>query len=116
VLDPAAHAGGVVASGRDSRSKSWLRIRAVARPATRSCCTRNPQRWFDVMVWPVVDSILFGSIGVYFVRQHGGASRGRTSAAFLLAGIVLFHVVFQARGESRDRLHGGRRGRATSST
>jgi ABC-2 type transport system permease protein len=54
---------------------------------------RAPQRWFDVIVWPVVDAILFGSIGVYFGRQHGTAA---ASAAFLLAGIVLFHVVFQA--------------------
>ena len=54
---------------------------------------RAPQRWFDVIVWPVVDAILFGAIGVYFGRQHGTAS---ASAAFLLAGIVLFHVVFQA--------------------
>src|SRR6202521_884432 len=54
---------------------------------------RAPQRWFDVIVWPVVDAILFGAIGVYFGRQHGTAG---ASAAFLLAGIVLFHVVFQA--------------------
>ena len=54
---------------------------------------RAPQRWFDVIVWPVVDAILFGAIGVYFGRQHGTAA---ASAAFLLAGIVLFHVVFQA--------------------
>lgn len=54
---------------------------------------RAPQRWFDVVVWPVVDAVLFGAIGVYFGRQQGAAS---ASAAFLLAGIILFHVVFQA--------------------
>ena len=54
---------------------------------------RAPQRWFDVIVWPVVDAVLFGALGVYFGRQHGAAA---TTAAFLLAGIVLFHVVFQA--------------------
>ena len=54
---------------------------------------RAPQRWFDVIVWPVVDAILFGAIGVYFGRQHGTAA---ASVAFLLAGIILFHVVFQA--------------------
>jgi ABC-2 type transport system permease protein len=54
---------------------------------------RAPQRWFDVVVWPVVDAILFGAIGVYFGGQNGTAAAG---AAFLLAGIILFHVVFQA--------------------
>jgi ABC-2 type transport system permease protein len=68
------------------------RVRAIARRQAY-VLKRAPQRWFDVIVWPVVDAILFGSIGVYFGRQHGTAA---TSAAFLLAGIVLFHVVFQA--------------------
>jgi ABC-2 type transport system permease protein len=68
------------------------RVRAIARRQAY-VLKRAPQRWFDVIVWPVVDAILFGAIGVYFGRQHGTAV---TSAAFLLAGIVLFHVVFQA--------------------
>ncbi len=54
---------------------------------------RAPQRWFDVVVWPVVDALLFGAIGVYFARQSGAGAKG---AGFLLAGILLFHVVFQA--------------------
>jgi ABC-2 type transport system permease protein len=41
----------------------------------------------------VVDALLFGAIGVYFARQAGTGSKG---VAFLLAGILLFHVVFQA--------------------
>ena len=54
---------------------------------------RNPQRWFDVLVWPVVDTILFGAIlGVYFGSHKSSVSAG----AVFLAGIVLFHVVFQA--------------------
>jgi ABC-2 type transport system permease protein len=68
------------------------RVRAIARRQS-FVLRRAPQRWFDVIVWPVVDAILFGAIGVYFGRQHGTAA---SSAAFLLAGIVLFHVVFQA--------------------
>jgi len=68
------------------------RVRAVARRQSY-VLKRAPQRWFDVIVWPVVDAILFGAIGVYFGSQHGAAA---ASAAFLLAGIVLFHVVFQA--------------------
>ncbi|MBA2325410.1 MAG: ABC transporter permease [Actinobacteria bacterium] len=70
----------------------WLRIRAVARRHAY-VLQRAPQRWFDVVVWPVVDAVLFGAIGVYFSRQSGVGDRG---VGFLLAGILLFHVVFQA--------------------
>jgi ABC-2 type transport system permease protein len=71
---------------------SWLRIRAVARRHAY-VLQRSPQRWFDVVVWPVVDAVLFGAIGVYFADQSGA---GPKSVGFLLAGILLFHVVFQA--------------------
>ncbi|MBM3670762.1 MAG: ABC transporter permease [Actinobacteria bacterium] len=54
---------------------------------------RAPQRWFDMVVWPVVDAVLFGAIGIYFGQQQGGTA---ASVAFLLSGIILFHVVFQA--------------------
>jgi ABC-2 type transport system permease protein len=71
---------------------SWLRIRAVARRHAY-VLQRSPQRWFDVVVWPVVDALLFGAIGVYFADQTGAGAKG---AGLLLAGILLFHVVFQA--------------------
>ncbi len=71
---------------------SWLRIRAVARRHAY-VLQRAPQRWFDVVVWPVVDAVLFGAIGVYFGEQAGASEK---SVGFLLAGILLFHVVFQA--------------------
>lgn len=71
---------------------SWLRVRAVARRHAY-VLQRSPQRWFDVVFWPVVDAILFGSLGVYFSRASGTGAEG---VAFLLAGIILFHVVFQA--------------------
>ena len=71
---------------------SWLRIRAVARRHAY-VLQRAPQRWFDVVFWPVVDAVLFGSLGVYFSRATGSGQKG---VAFLLAGIILFHVVFQA--------------------
>src|SRR4051812_40450350 len=74
------------------RAMSWLRIRAVARRHAY-VLQRAPQRWFDVVFWPVVDAILFGSLGVYFARASGG---GQAAVGFLLAGILLFHVVFQA--------------------
>ena len=68
------------------------RIRAVSRRHAY-VLQRAPQRWFDVVVWPVVDAILFGSLGVYFAKN---SDTGQSGVAFLLAGILLFHVVFQA--------------------
>jgi ABC-2 type transport system permease protein len=46
---------------------------------------RGPHRWFEVGFWPVMDAILWGSLGVYMSRA-GSA----TPVIFLLAGIVLF--------------------------
>lgn len=70
----------------------WLRVTAIARRHAY-VLQRAPQRWFDVVFWPVVDALLFGSLGVYFSRQ---SNVGNTGVGFLLAGILLFHVVFQA--------------------
>ncbi len=72
----------------------WVRVKAIARRHWY-VLLRAPQRWFDVVIWPVVDAILFGSIGLYFGTQNGGGN-GEEAAGFLLAGIILFHVLFQA--------------------
>jgi ABC-2 type transport system permease protein len=69
-----------------------IRVLAIARRHAY-VLQRAPQRWFDVVFWPVVDALLFGSLGVYFSRQ---STIGRAGVGFLLAGILLFHVVFQA--------------------
>jgi ABC-2 type transport system permease protein len=55
---------------------------------------RSPHRLFDVTVWPVVDTLLFGSLAVFFSRA-GGAG-GRTGAGYLIAGVLLWHVVYQS--------------------
>src|SRR6476646_2465044 len=68
------------------------RIRAVARRHAY-VLQRAPQRWFDVVIWPVVDAVMFGAIGVYFSQQSGTGEKG---IGYLLAGILLFHVVFQS--------------------
>jgi len=47
-------------------------------------------------VWPIVDTVLFGSLGVFFARQGGPSSPAQAGAAYLLSGIVLWHVVYQA--------------------
>jgi ABC-2 type transport system permease protein len=54
---------------------------------------RGWHRWFDVAVWPVVDTVIWGSIGVY-VDQQGGAARSGTG--YMLVGILLMHVLYQS--------------------
>jgi ABC-2 type transport system permease protein len=55
---------------------------------------RSPHRLFDVAVWPVVDVLLFGSIGVFAAsRATSGAAQ---FALYLLVGVILWHVVYQA--------------------
>ena len=48
-----------------------LRVWAVARRHAY-VLRRSPHRLFDVTVWPIVDTVLFGSLGVYFVHQGDG--------------------------------------------
>jgi len=71
---------------------SLWRIAAVA---TRHAYVlkRSPHRLFDVVMWPVVDTMLFGSIGVFASRSSHGAAQ---VPLYLMAGIVLWHVVYQA--------------------
>ena len=49
------------------------RVGAVARRHAY-VLKRGPHRWFDILVWPVVDTVTWGSIG-RFVDQQGGAAR-----------------------------------------
>ncbi len=80
-----------VAPARSDARASWLRIRAVA---VRHAYTlrRSPHRLFDLTIWPLVDVLLFGSIGVFV----GGRAGGTTAFGYLLSGVVLWHVVYQA--------------------
>jgi len=55
---------------------------------------RSPHRLFDVLVWPVVDVLLFGSIGVFAASRAAGG--GAQVVLYLLVGVVLWHVVYQA--------------------
>jgi ABC-2 type transport system permease protein len=75
----------------DRPSFSWLRVRTVVR-RHGYVLFRSPHRWFDIAFWPVFDVILFGSLGA-FVAQQNDTSRAATP--YLLAGIMLFHVLFQ---------------------
>ncbi len=73
-------------------STVW-RVLAIARRHAY-VLQRSPHRLFDVLVWPVVDVLLFGSIGVF------AASRATTGAQqvalYLLVGVILWHIVYQA--------------------
>ncbi|HEX7168191.1 MAG TPA: ABC transporter permease [Acidimicrobiales bacterium] len=78
----------------ERKSSSWLRVRAIARRHWY-VMRRSPHRLFDVTIWPVVDVLLFGSLGTFFARAEGG-SAGQSAFGYLLAGIVLWHVVYQS--------------------
>jgi len=55
---------------------------------------RSPHRWFDVFIWPLVDVLLWGSLGVFVADQSSDAERA--GVTYLLAGILLFHVLYQS--------------------
>lgn len=75
------------------RRAPWLRILAVSRRHAY-VLWRSPHRFFDIFFWPVVDVLLWGSLGVFVSSQTADADRA--GATYLLAGIVLFHVLFQS--------------------
>lgn len=70
---------------------SRMRIRAVARRHAY-VLLRSPHRLFDVVLWPLVDVLLFGSLAVFVSRGNTGA----IAFGYLLSGIVLWHVVYQS--------------------
>jgi ABC-2 type transport system permease protein len=70
----------------------WQRAGAVVRRQVY-VQKRGWHRWFDVLVWPVVDTVIWGGIGV-FVDQQGGATR--SGAPYMLSGILLMHVLYQS--------------------
>jgi len=65
----------------------WHRVRAVVRRHVL-VQMRNPGYWFLLFVLPVVDALLFSSIGVAF----GESDR---EVEILVVGILLFHVIWQ---------------------
>jgi ABC-2 type transport system permease protein len=53
---------------------------------------RSPHRFFDVTFWPFMDVLVFGSLGAFVSRENAATKAG---TPYLLAGIMLFHVLFQ---------------------
>ena len=74
------------------QASSWLRIRAIARRHWY-VVRRSPHRLFDVTVWPIVDVLLYGSLGTFFAQAEGG-TLGRSAFGYLMAGVLLWHVVY----------------------
>jgi ABC-2 type transport system permease protein len=75
------------------RARAWLRMRAIARRHAY-VMVRSPHRLFDVSLWPLVDVLLFGSLGAYVGTTD--ATGSQRAAAYLTAGIILWHVVYQS--------------------
>src|ERR1044071_5242988 len=71
---------------------SWLRIMTVVSRQFYALW-RSPPKWFDVVVWPMVDVLVWGALGVYVAQQN---PTSKASAPYLLAGIMLFHVLYQS--------------------
>lgn len=82
-----------IANPTTTRGKSWLRMRAIARRHAY-VLVRSPHRLFDVSLWPLVDVLLFGSLAA-FVGTSGSTPAAKASG-YLLAGIVLWHVIYQS--------------------
>ena len=71
---------------------SWHRIRVVMRRHAY-VLWRAPHRWFDIGFWPLMDIILWGSLGTYVARNSTSATSG---TPYLIAGIMMFHILFQS--------------------
>jgi ABC-2 type transport system permease protein len=70
-----------------------LRLRAIARRHAY-VMVRSPHRLFDVTLWPLVDVLLFGALAAFV--GEGDPSGASQAAGYLLAGIVLWHVIYQS--------------------
>ena len=69
-------------------------MRAIARRHAY-VLVRSPHRLFDVTLWPLVDVVLFGSLAA-FVGTTRSTSGTAKASGYLLAGIVLWHVIYQS--------------------
>ena len=54
---------------------------------------RAPHRFFEISFWPIMDVLLWGSIGAFVARE---TPNSRAGTPYLLAGIVLFWTFTQA--------------------
>lgn len=71
----------------------WWRVLAVAQRHWY-VLRRSPHRLFDVLLWPVVDTLLFASIAVFAASR--ALTAGQQLVAYTLTGMILWQVVYQA--------------------
>ena len=68
---PVRRSGGDVYGGPVA---SFWRVMAIAQRHAY-VMVRSPHRLFDVVMWPVVDVVLFGSIGIFAARNTSGPAQ-----------------------------------------
>jgi ABC-2 type transport system permease protein len=56
---------------------------------------RSPHRLLHVVLWPVIDMLLYGTIAMY-VRQAGASPAASRTALSVVAGIIMWNVTYQA--------------------
>ncbi|RTL08414.1 MAG: ABC transporter permease [Acidimicrobiia bacterium] len=86
-MDPAAPSTTETDSRSAPPSFDTRRVRAMVRRSLLSQ-SRNPDFWFLLLVLPLVDGLLFGSIGVAY-------GIGDAPVVLLVTGIMLFHLIWQ---------------------
>lgn len=86
-MDPAAPSTTETESRSAPPSFDTRRVRAMVRRSLLSQ-SRNPDFWFLLLVLPLVDGLLFGSIGVAY-------GIGDAPVVLLVTGIMLFHLIWQ---------------------
>jgi ABC-2 type transport system permease protein len=74
-------------------ARTMLRLRAIARRHAY-VLLRSPHRLFDVTLWPLVDVLLFGALAQFVGGET--TTKGVHVAAYMLSGIVLWHVIYQS--------------------
>ncbi len=77
---------------RETALLDWQHIGAVVR-RQGYVQKRGWHRWFDILIWPTVDTVIWGSIG-QFVTQQGGAIR--SGLPYMLTGVLMMHVLYQS--------------------
>lgn len=70
---------------------NFTRIKAVVRRHLL-ILFRSPHRWFEIAFWPLMDVILWGSLGVFITQENESS---RAGVPYLLAGLVLFWTLTQ---------------------
>ena len=86
-MDPTAPSTTETDSRSAPPSFDTRRVRAMVRRSLLSQ-SRNPDFWFLLLVLPLVDGLLFGSIGVAY-------GIGDAPVVLLVTGIMLFHLIWQ---------------------